>query len=775
MLYCPKCRRTYQEGTVRFCTNDGSRLLPAVNSNSGGGKSGGVFSTLLNRNDKKHDFDEKLAEKPKFTRVEPPVFHSNNKNPLFKQNQEVDNDLLEISTPKKHTGRLILPNEIPTATAPVGDREKFPTGRLALTWENPNVLLGQTVKGRYYVEEKLGQDENTVTFLASDKILMGKKVVVKVLMENDDYLSKQFADARVSLSHINHPNISNIFDSGELLEGKKFLISEYVEGETLADNLKKQEKINSLRTARIIRQVSYALSEAHQNGILHRSITPSRIVLGVSDIGSEQVKVVDFGLAPKLDIRNIEKIQYSSPEEIEGREVSFASDTYSLAVIAYQMLTGRFPFSGKTTREYVETQKRGLSVLPTNILLDLPTEIDSIFLKALSFNPNERYSKTREFGDALFQAINQGINNPNVLTASKPEELKPTEVSNIISGVSLNALNPKIEEKSDEYLHISPKAKDTFSDSLEFNKEREDIYSDDSSIQKESSDELPWEKRSTDNVTIMNLPKMIGLGLLILLLVGGLIWAWNYYLNNQDKIGAEKPIVKQTQTENGDSQNSNSQVEPIQTNDDPYTVYPPPRSEIKTPDGFVYFGNSDRATLPRKLIANYRNFDISYPKDWVKCDWAKESKCTPGPEENNYVDLTKYNGKDIVERVVFGYYQSKGMFNDDDYPALIKSAEKELSVYFKPFSKVSEGKKLINNNRPVYEMSFEGQLQGKKVYGKIFYVPPQRPGKQVGIRITMIATELSDSVKSASDVGEKGDLAEILRTFEPADPAKLSY
>jgi serine/threonine protein kinase len=771
MLYCPKCRRTYQEGTVRFCTNDGSRLLPAVNSNSGG-KSGGVFSTLLNRNENsKHSFDEKLAEKPKFTRVEPPVFHSNNKNPLFKQNQETNNDLLDISIPKKNTGRLVLPNEIPTATAPVGDRQKFPTGRLAMTWENPNVLLGQTVKGRYYVEEKLGQDESTVTFLASDKILMGKKVVVKVLMENDDYLSKQFSDARVSLSHINHPNISNIFDSGELLEGKKFLISEYVEGETLAENLKKQEKINSLRTARIIRQVSYALGEAHQNGVLHRYLTPSRIILGVSDIGIEQVKVVDFGLVPKLDTKNIEKIQYFSPEEIEGREVSFASDIYSLAVIAYQMLTGRFPFSAKTTREYIDAQKRGLGVLPTNVLIDLPTEVDNIFLKALSFNPNERYSKTREFGDALFQALNQGTN-PNVLSVSNSEETKTAEVSSIISGVSLNALNPKVEEKTDEYIHFSSKSKENLSDSLEFNKENKDVFSDNTPIKTESSDELLWEKRSTDNVTIMNLPKMIGLGLLIILLAGGLVWAWNYFLNNQEKLGVEKTIVKQTQDENPNSQNTNTQVESTQIVDDPYAIYPPAR-EIKQPEGYEYFGNN-RSILPKKLMANYRDFSVYFPKTWQKCDWS--TQCKPGNEFDNYVKLVKPNEKNPVELVVFGYYNSKGMFYDEDFSGIVKESEKRLtSEGLKSYQKISERKKLINNNRPVYELAFEGLLNGVKTFGKIFFVPPQRKGRQVGIRITMIASEASETIKSANDVGENGDMAEILRTFEPSDPNNISY
>ncbi|MCU0240688.1 MAG: serine/threonine protein kinase, partial [Pyrinomonadaceae bacterium] len=544
MLYCPKCRRTYQEGTVRFCTNDGGRLLPAVNSSPSTGKTAGVFSSLLGRTDKKHDMDEKLGEKPKFNRSEPPVFQSRTQTPIFKKD-ESENDLLEISFPNKVTGRLIKPNEIPSSNAPLGDRQKLPTGRLALTWDNPNVLLGQTVKGRYYVEEKLAQDDLSVTFLASDKILMGKRVVVKVLMDNDSDLTKQFSDARVALSHINHPNIANVFDSGELLEGKVFIISEYVEGKTLEEVLKQPASINPLRTGRIVRQISYALSEAHQNGVLHRHLNPSKIVLGVSDIGIEQVKVTDFGLAGRTDTTNIEKIRYSSPEQIENKQISYSSDTYSLAVIAYQMLTGRFPFNVNSTRELLDAQKKGLSLLPTNISLDLPTEVDAVIQKALSFNQNERYSKTREFGDALFNALNQQtVNETDLKIQSETElkiqeETKVTETANIISGVSLDALSKpslltKEPEKVDEYLHIHPKVEEK---SLEVFEKDEDSEETDSGFQVQSTEDLAWERRSPDKMTVMSLPKLIFGGLLILALLGLLIWAWKTYLNNQDKIG----------------------------------------------------------------------------------------------------------------------------------------------------------------------------------------------------------------------------------------------
>ncbi len=781
MLYCPKCRRTYQEGTVRFCTNDGGRLLPAPTSTPSAGKPAGVFSNLLGRQENKNSMDEKLGDSPRFSKVEAPNFQTTSKNPIFKQELKPtftnDDDLLDIPL-NRPTGRLIKPNEIASSNAPLGDRQKFPTGRLAISWDNPNVLLGQTVKGRYYVEEKLGQDDLSVTFLATDKILMGKKVVVKVLMDNESGSEKRFSEARVTLSHLNHPNIANVFDSGELLEGKIFIISEYVEGKSLHTSLKESGNvINPLRTGRIIRQASYALSEAHQNGVLHRGLTPERIILGLSDIGSEQVKVSDFGLAGTVIPKNLLKTAYCSPEQLEGKQLSFAGDTYSLAVVAYQMLTGRLPFNTTSIKEQIDSQKKGLTVLPTNIKIDLPTEVDNIFRKALSFESTARYPKSRDFGDALFNALTAPTLDRKVVESNKDEIALPSSnVSTIVSGVSLNALSKNIsadepESKVDEYLHISPQIADK-KDIFAFDNETE--LETEKSSQIQATEELAWEKRSPEPVKIVSLSKLLGLFLLFLLLLSGLFFAWQYYLNNQDKLGVETPNI----TKNPDSQSQNAGANSEILPDDPYKVLPKPRT-ISQPVGFNYFGNT-QANLPQNLITNYRNFEVYYPETWRKCDWQKESVCKPGKVGDNFVEFTKINeAQKLVERAVIGVYQSKGMFADDvaNFPKLVDSANKELasSKDLKDYKKLSEGEIIINGDKPAYQMQFEGTYQGNKIYGKTFYFPPQRPGKKTGLRLTMLATSLSDSVKSIDDLGTKGELAEILRTFEPGDPASVNY
>lgn len=245
--------------------------------------------------------------------------------------------------------------------------------------------------------------------MAEDKIVPNKKVVVRILMEEnetDDFSSKIFAEERVSLSLVDHPNIARILDSGEMFEDKPFIISEFADGESVSQMLEKTGQFNALRTALIIRQAADALSEAHRNGVLHRNLKPENIILTVSDSGNEQVKLINFGIF-KDDLSK-ENAVYKSPEQIEGKPANFASDIYSLAVIAYQMLTKRLPFNTSSVKDLLKAQREGMNLSPTNLRLDLPESVDRILEKALNFNPSERFPKTHDFGDSFSNSLTTG-------------------------------------------------------------------------------------------------------------------------------------------------------------------------------------------------------------------------------------------------------------------------------------------------------------------------------------------------------------------------------
>jgi serine/threonine protein kinase len=799
MLYCPKCRRTYQEGTQRFCTNDGGRLLPSPsNEKSAAETSQGVFSNLLNKSAAKYESDEQLGLKPKFARNEPPVFASPRVQKILGNKPVADiveikpsttDDLLELA-PKatngipaaaipgeRPTGRLIKPHEIPSSQAELGDRKKNPTGRLAMSWANPNVLLGQTVKGRYYVEEKLSQDDSSVSFVATDKILLGKKVVVKILMDEtdqSDFQSKQAADERVSLSHINHPNIAGLFDSGELLEGKPFLITEYVNGKSLRALMQQSGAVNPQRVGRIIKQIGLSLSDAHQSGVLHRGLRPEKIILDISDNGIEQVKVTDFCGFVNSNIRNqtLDKISYWSPEQIEGKTPTFSSDTYTLAIIAYEMLTGKLPFSFSSSKELLDAQKRGLIDLPSNLKSDLSPEIDLIIRKGLNYSPDERYPRARDFSESLANAItdfSQVRTHPldevfvqeeksETLSAQIPPVPAPEEktVKPEEQFIKIGAKSEKLNFDESKYLHISPKAETFENNQIKaFEKEAE--------IAAVTGNEGDlWKKRSPEPPKVVNLKWLFLIGIIgTLILLAGAIGVWRYYLNKQAQKAATQSEVS-TVLPTTEQPQADTQPTPNTPEND--LDFPPASRTITPPAGFQFYQNT-KENMKDAMLKNFRGFSLYYPPNWSKIE----------KQGTNFVDVRRNAPNGIaIEEMIVGWYASKGTFKEDstDFPKLSEIAGRELDKELTNYRRLDEGKKFINKDRKVYEMRFEGMRKSPSgepytIWGRILWIPAQRRGVKPGIRVTMITTSYSDKVKSVDDVGVNGELQKVLETFEP--------
>ncbi|HEX8248318.1 MAG TPA: serine/threonine-protein kinase, partial [Pyrinomonadaceae bacterium] len=628
------------------------------------------------------------------------------------------------------------------------------TGRPASSWEKPNVLLGQTVKGRYQVTEKIGQDETSISYLAQDKLSPEKKVVVRVLMEEDteDLASRIFAEERVSLSHLNHPNVAGLIDSGELLEGKPFIITEYVTGKSVKDKLQQTGQFNVLRAARIVRQAAYALSEVHQNGVLHRNLKPENIILTVNEAGTELIKVTDFAVSDGRQLAD--NPAYKSPEQLEGKMPSFASDIYSLAVIAYQMLTNRLPFAAGSVNDLIAAQKKGLSLKPTNLRLDLPhapEAVDQILEKALAYKPSERYPKARDFGDAFFNAL-----------AGAPTAPRPEEAEKIFENQPLISADTSLDDVEIEF--IDDEAEETSAaavvaaapePAVEEKIETEDNI--------KSTEDLPWEKRSPEPMKVASKSWMRVSVLGLLGLVLGLWATWYYFLNQPSQPSFTPANQVATQ------ENSNAPVGgTVATNAvpalPPDIELPPGERKVLPPPNTEYFQNT-RENLQGDLATYYRGFSFYYPKEWVKT-----------PSEKNFADVARTNENGIpVEQMLVSFYKSKGTFKADreGFPTLIKETNKRLAEQIPNYRFVSEGEKIINGGWKVYEMKFEGTIESNKgesikIFGRRLFMPAMRQGIKSGFVITMLATPLSPNVQSVEDVGEKGELRTILETFEPS-------
>jgi serine/threonine protein kinase len=808
MLYCPKCSRTYEEGTQRFCTSDGSRLIAAPPSGKPAAQPKAVFSNLLKRalppdeKNQRNMFDSLSVGAPKEapappanlpasessqtvqakskTEIKPPVETKPKieTKPKVETTPKVDAKPAEETKPEaeipkidsptetkaqpveKPVPRLIKPHEILPSQATLGDRSVNPTGRVALTWENPGILLGQTVKGRYYIIEKLSEDETSIAYLAEDKIIEGKKAVVRVLMDEkdaDDFSSKILAEERVSLSHINHPNVANVLDSGELLEGKSFIVTEYTAGESLKEKFRSGSQFNSLRTARIIRQVASALSEVHENGILHRNLKPQNIILGVSESGSELVKVTDFAVFDGFDEQNPENIKYLSPEQLEGRMPNYASDIYSLAVITYQMLTGRVPFNFSSEKELLKAQKEGLSLRPTNLRLDLPPVVDAILEKALAYKSQERYQKARELGDALFNALNVGKSLEKNSGKAQPKTEKLPAAAKSSPVAAPGAEKPLAAASSTTPKKTLPAE----------NKEITETGNAKKAKLVKAPPDLAWQKRSPEPPQA-NSTARLAVYAVVLLLLGTGAWAiWNNFSKRQDA----PAYVPQSNTEIANvapaDQNITANINIGQkVKPTPKEVESPPLTrQINQPPDTEYFENS-KENLKGELARNFRGFSFYYPKDWTK-----------NSSQDHFVDVARRGATGTpIEQMLVSYYGSKGTFAADmeNFPKLVQKSNQDLKEALgSGYRLISQGETKINGEWRAYEMKFKQEgvtKNGDKItlWGRRLWIPAARQGVRSGFVITMLATSLSPEVKSADDLGVKGELATVLQTFEPA-------
>ena len=280
-------------------------------------------------------------------------------------------------------------------------------------------IVGTTIDGRYLVERELDHGGIGKVLLARDVTLHHRRVVIKVLLQaslNDPYVVTKFRQEIEALSRIDHPNVVSVLGAGELRDGKPYIVMQYVDGVTLR-SLIPSEGMDLDRVASILKQIGAALDDVHEQRIFHRDLKPENIMLQFLKGGTELVKIVDFGIAKVKDSvvapstvnkTPVGTVLYMSPEQLRGGEkITAASDIYSMAVIAYEMITGRRPFNPSSAPQLLEMHREGVRLNPIDLRPNLTTEARAVLLRALSFDPAARYQNAAEFGDQLARALTE--------------------------------------------------------------------------------------------------------------------------------------------------------------------------------------------------------------------------------------------------------------------------------------------------------------------------------------------------------------------------------
>jgi len=325
----------------------------------------------------------------------------------------------------------------------------------------PDHYLGLLLKDRYLIEKELGRGGIGVVYLARDKQLVSREVVIKILFAaqgNDKYdlwFTKKFRQEMEALARINHPGVVGVLDSGETPDGRAFLVMQFVQGVTLRRMIP-QQGMDFEKAARIIRQTGQALEAAHNKGVLHRDLKPDNIMIEEIGGGEFQVKLIDFGVARIKDSQVATTAEmtwiagtppYMAPEQMRGRPTA-ESDIYGFSAVAYEMLTGRPPFKADTAVDLYEMQRQGEIKKPMAIRRNLPEAAEGIILKALSFSAAARYASALSFAEDLARAltgqpISTGVEDQystevkrGLTTASANVRLTARETSTRISRVS---------------------------------------------------------------------------------------------------------------------------------------------------------------------------------------------------------------------------------------------------------------------------------------------------------------------------------------------------
>src|SRR5216683_1664525 len=262
--------------------------------------------------------------------------------------------------------------------------------------------------GAYVVQEFIGQGAMGVVYRAYHAELE-RVAAVKVLqgLATDGDSSARFRREAQAIAHMRHPNVLNVFDFGEF-EGTPYMIVEYVEGGSLSARLKRSP-IDQESALRYLQGIGEALDYAHSHGIVHRDVKPANVLLGPEDAPI----LADFGLVKLMESSSIASLTgvttgtpaYMAPEQVTGKHVGPAADRYAFAVMAYEMLTGEFPFQEEGVLEVLYAHVHKAPPAPSTRNESVGPRADAVILRGLAKDPNARWESCESLVAALTAAL----------------------------------------------------------------------------------------------------------------------------------------------------------------------------------------------------------------------------------------------------------------------------------------------------------------------------------------------------------------------------------
>ncbi len=277
-------------------------------------------------------------------------------------------------------------------------------------------LVGKVLNGKYQVLSLLGEGGMGVVYKVRHLILQSKNLfALKILhpsFSQDSRFRARFLREVELAMELTHENIVQIRDFGMTEEGLLFFTMDYFEGQSLREFLDQSGRLPPARAVRIATQVLAALKEAHKCNIVHRDLKPDNVLIDSASNRSDRVRILDFGIA-KLTTDSgesnltqgavIGSPKYMSPEQASAEKVDPRSDLYAVGVILYEMLTGKVPFSGKTTRmilmQHLTSEVPSFEAVCPGI--QVPSRLEKLVFRLLQKDAEKRPASAQEVLDIL--------------------------------------------------------------------------------------------------------------------------------------------------------------------------------------------------------------------------------------------------------------------------------------------------------------------------------------------------------------------------------------
>ncbi|MFO0617140.1 MAG: serine/threonine-protein kinase [Polyangiaceae bacterium] len=297
-------------------------------------------------------------------------------------------------------------------------------------------MLGKGGMGSVWIARHASLDVDVAVKFVSRELLTG----------GDPLVVERFKREAKLAAKIESPHVVRVFDQGVTAEGTPYIVMELLRGESLFDRVARVGRIAPRDAARIVTEVAVGLGAAHAIGVIHRDIKPHNVFLARSSDGLEISKILDFGIAKTTTGEEVHKAvktstgvligtpQYMSPEQLMHAGPADASvDLWALSVVAYEMITGKLPFSGATLAATLVAITRAEIRPPSSTIPEVSGELDAFFLRALSADADKRYETASALAAAFAEAAGGIAPAPIVPVSSAKleveEEALPSDLS----------------------------------------------------------------------------------------------------------------------------------------------------------------------------------------------------------------------------------------------------------------------------------------------------------------------------------------------------------